>query len=355
MWDDPTVTKSSGAGTRSADDRVVPPCGRHLVLGVISNVKATRNRRRMARLRSRLAGMRGVIHYELERIEEIPRALALFAASGVGMLVINAGDGTVQATLSILHRDNPFHQEIPPIAVLAGGKTNLIARDLATHGPPERVLERLAVLAADPPALEAALVRRSTIAISGCEGDGTIGGMFFGMAGVASGIRWARRRIYPLGLPDVVENALAILLLAASTLLPGRSPLVPIPARIVIDGEQVIEGRFTIILATTVARLLLGLRLMPHAGEGIQFCAVEPGALRLIKGLWAILRGRLHRARIPGVHVERARRVEIEASGTFVIDGEHYPIGRQGRLRLETTPPLSFVSLRREKGRGRRQ
>lgn len=355
MWDDSTVTKSSGDAARCAEDAPVERFGESSLVGVISNIRSTRNRQRMGKLRARLSTLRGVIHYELTQVEEISQALALFAACGVRMIAINAGDGTVQATISLLHRDNPFPHGIPPIAVLAGGKTNLIARDLGTHGRPERVLACLAALASHPQRLKAALVRRSTIAVSGHEGDGSLGGMFFGLAGVASGIRWARRRIHPIGLPDGIENALAILMLATSTLVPGHSPLVPQPARILIDGERLIEGRFTVILATTVARLLFGLRLMPHAGEGIQFCAVEPGGMRLLKGLWALIRGRLHRARLPGIHVDRARRIEIETSGLFVIDGEYYPIARQGRLKLEATPPLAFVSLRREKGRGSRR
>ena len=238
--------------------------------------------------------------------------------------------------------------------MLAGGKTNLIAKDLASDGRPERVLARLTALANDPAALSAALVRRSTSAISGHQGDEPVSGMFFGLAGVVGAIHWARRHVYPLGLPDALENLLAILLLAASTLFPGRSPLVPTNAHIVIDGEREIEGRFTIVLATTVARLLLGLRLMPHAGEGIQFCAVEPGAGRLIKGLWALTLGRLHRTHIPGIHLERARRIEITAAGSFIIDGESHLIGPGGRLRLEATPPLAFVSLRKGKDRGSR-
>ncbi len=348
-----TMTDVPGTGADGAARPIASAAAGRPLVGVISNVKATRNRRRLAVLRDRLARTPGVVHYEIEQVADIPRALRLFAACGVRLLAINAGDGTVQATISILHRDSPFAPDIPPIVVLAGGKTNLIARDLGTHGRPERVLARLAALATDEDALAGLLVRRSTIAISGHEGNAPLSGMFFGLAGVVGGIRWARRRIHPLGLPDALENALAILLLAVSTLLPGRSPLTPSGARIVVDGQNVIEGRFTIILATTVARLLLGLRLMPHAGEGIQFCAVEPGASRLMKGLWALARGRLHRTGISGIHLERARRIEIETSGLFVIDGEYHPVGRDGRLRLEATPPLSFVSLRREKGRGR--
>ena len=46
------------------------------------------------------------------------------------VLVINGGDGTVQAALTELYNGGHFGDR-PPVAVLPSGKTNLIALDLA--------------------------------------------------------------------------------------------------------------------------------------------------------------------------------------------------------------------------------
>src|SRR5687768_18583653 len=79
------------------------------------------------------------------------------------MLVINGGDGTVQATLTELHNGGHFGDQPPPVAVLPSGKTNLIALDLGAQGDPIVSLERLLEIAqAD---LSPHLVARELIAL----------------------------------------------------------------------------------------------------------------------------------------------------------------------------------------------
>ena len=64
------------------------------------------------------------------------------------MLVINGGDGTVQAALTELYNGGHFGDSPPPVAVLPSGKTNLIALDLGARGDPIATLERLIEIAA---------------------------------------------------------------------------------------------------------------------------------------------------------------------------------------------------------------
>ena len=52
------------------------------------------------------------------------------------VLVINGGDGTVQAALTELYHGGHFGDNPPPVAVLPNGKTNLIAHDLGADGDP---------------------------------------------------------------------------------------------------------------------------------------------------------------------------------------------------------------------------
>ena len=58
-------------------------------------------------------------------------------------IVINGGDGTVQATLTEIHNGGAFGDDAPPVAVLPNGKTNLIALDLGAQGDPVQALARL--------------------------------------------------------------------------------------------------------------------------------------------------------------------------------------------------------------------
>ena len=67
------------------------------------------------------------------------------------VLVINGGDGTVQAALTEIYNGGHFGDAPPPVAVLPSGKTNLIALDLGARGDPIEALERLIELAQDRP------------------------------------------------------------------------------------------------------------------------------------------------------------------------------------------------------------
>ena len=117
------------------------------------------------------------------------------------MLVINGGDGTVQAALTELYNGGHFGDAPPPVAVLPSGKTNLIALDLGAQRRPDRDAR-----AADrnrPGRHAPHIVARELIALRGGEGgDRPVIGMFLGGAGLADTMLYCRDKIYPLGLPN---------------------------------------------------------------------------------------------------------------------------------------------------------
>ena len=79
----------------------------------------------------------------MEHADQIGEALRTIARVRPKVLVINGGDGTVQAALTELHNGGHFAMRPPPVAVLPNGKTNLIALDLGAQGDPIEALERL--------------------------------------------------------------------------------------------------------------------------------------------------------------------------------------------------------------------
>ena len=81
------------------------------------------------------------------RRRQIGEAMKIIARVRPKVLVINGGDGTVQAALTELYNGGHFGDKPPPVAVLPSGKTNLIALDLGARGDPIETLERLIELA----------------------------------------------------------------------------------------------------------------------------------------------------------------------------------------------------------------
>jgi hypothetical protein len=112
-------------------------------VGVISNPASRRNARGgLKTIEAELAAHPQVSHRLARTPPQIDTALAELAAAGVRRVVLNGGDGTVQAALTTLALRSPFASP-PQVLVLAGGTTNMSAYDLGSHGRPVAQLRAL--------------------------------------------------------------------------------------------------------------------------------------------------------------------------------------------------------------------
>ncbi|HWI86790.1 MAG TPA: acylglycerol kinase family protein, partial [Sphingomonas sp.] len=199
-------------------------------VALLSNPRSTGNRAMLPRIRSFCAHHPEIFHYEVEQIEQIGTALETISRVRPTILVINGGDGTVQATLTELYHGGHFQSAPPPVAVLPNGKTNLIALDLGATGDPIVALERVLEIARGP--LDDHIVTRELIALTH-EVDGVsdglkpVLGMFLGGAGLTDVLLYCRHKIYPLGLPNWLSHALTALALMVSVLLGIRAAFLP--------------------------------------------------------------------------------------------------------------------------------
>ena len=94
-----------------------------VAVALLSNPRSTGNRDMLPRIRAFCAGRPDMFHYEVEHVSQIAEALESIARVRPKVLVINGGDGTVQATLTELYNGGQFGRELPPVAVLPNGKT----------------------------------------------------------------------------------------------------------------------------------------------------------------------------------------------------------------------------------------
>ncbi|MGI9507500.1 MAG: diacylglycerol/lipid kinase family protein, partial [Geminicoccaceae bacterium] len=114
-------------------------------LAVISNPRSQRNRQgALAAVKHVVDGHAHVCHEELSDFAELGAIIERSVADGVEVIAVNGGDGTVQAVLTELGRRD-LNGSAPKLAVLAGGMTNVIAKDVGIDGPPEKGLRRLLV------------------------------------------------------------------------------------------------------------------------------------------------------------------------------------------------------------------
>jgi len=319
-----------------------------VAVALLSNPRSTGNRGMLPRIRAFCAGRSDVFHYEVEHVSQIAEALESIARVRPRVLVVNGGDGTVQATLTELYNGGQFGREPPPVAVLPNGKTNLIALDLGASGDPLIALERIVALARSD--LKPHVVERELIALT--EGDTPINrpvlGMFLGGAGFADTILYCRHKIYPLGLPNSMSHVLAGILVLFSAIFGVRGkylPPAPQPVRVSLIREGQSPQRFAFLIVTTLEKMLLGGKSAGRA-SGLKLMAVDQSPLALLKALIASIRGRLGEHPVTGVHVEQGDVIRIESERSSVIlDGEEFHAITGRPIVLRSTPPVSFLRL----------
>jgi len=303
----------------------------------------------LPRMRSFCASHGDIFHYEVETVEQIGEALRTIARINPKVLVVNGGDGTVQAALTELYLGDHFGGSPPPVAVLPNGKTNLIALDLGAVGDPIAALERVLDIARS--GIEEHVVVRELIALSdGADGSRPVLGMFLGGAGLADTILYCRNKIYPLGLPNGISHLLTAIAVLATLILGIRTRFLPPAARpmkVSMMRQGQIDGRFSLLIVTTLHKLLLGSSTAGANTSGpLQMMVVEQRPLPLLRALFAGVFGRVGRAQMDGVHFERGDEIRIEGERSSVIlDGEIFQADAGKPIILKTTAPVPFLQL----------
>ena len=319
-------------------------------VALLSNPRSTGNRAMLPRIRSFCAQHSDIFHYEVESVGQIGEALKTIALVEPKVLVINGGDGTVQATLTELYHGGHFGDHPPPVAVLPNGKTNLIALDLGAVGDPLLALERVMEIARTGVADH--VVARELIALSDGEANSRpVLGMFLGGAGLADSMLFCRHKIYPLGLPNGLSHALTLFAVLLSLFLGLRSKFLPPradPVQVSVTRHGELQGRFALLIVTTLERLLLAgdTRVVSEKRGALQLVAVDQRPLALIRAIFAGLFGRLGSAHFSGVHLGRGDEIRIHGENSSVIlDGELFEAGRGRPIVLTQTAPVPFLRL----------
>jgi hypothetical protein len=327
-------------------------CGLHCYrprIALLSNPKSTGNLAQLPRIREFCAEHPDLFHYEVEHASQIGEAIRSIARIRPRVLVINGGDGTVQTTLTELHNGGQFGDQVPPVAVLPSGKTNLIALDLGARGDPVEALERLLHLARTDD-LQRFTVARELIALRRGGDDRPVIGMFLGGAGLADTMLYCRDKIYPLGLPNGIAHGLTAIALMMKLLLRIKASFLPPDAQPLSvslrDEGHRLTGRFSVLAVTTLEKLLLSSNMGTRREGVMKLLAIEERPSSMVRGLFAGIFGRLGRDKLRGVHFEETDEINIEGDDSSVIlDGETFRAQRGFPINLTPAQPLSFVKL----------
>jgi diacylglycerol kinase (ATP) len=315
-------------------------------VGVLSNSLSRRNLRRLRAVGAFLDQHKGVSHRELKNFASLKEALANFAKSGVELLVINAGDGTVSAVLTQIYEHGVF-PTAPILAILPGGTSNMIAGDIGLRGDQIKSLRRLLAVV-ERGDVDRHVETRRLIRVNYDPDRPALVGMFFGTAAICEGIALRRRMFPQKWVPDPVAGALTLVTVLGGVIVRcGRvgGVLAGHNVAIELDGKAIPARAYSIVMATTLRRIILG--GSPFWGEGdggIEFTSIRSPAKGLVRHAYRILyggdKGVLPRTTYESASVDR---IVLEMGCAFDLDGEFFQPPADKTVVLTATSTARFV------------
>lgn len=321
-------------------------------IGVVNNLRAGKSQEQVGQMLSFLRSHPDVLHVETENAGVMPEALAELARQEVDLLVVNGGDGTLQYVLTELLGEGAFGDNVPLLAPLRAGRTNMSAMDLAADPDPLRGLSSLIECAEDGRIAERVEPRR-VLRVSYGYGVQRAAqyGMFFGAGIIKRAIELNHRLFDKEGQRNIVEGVPGATLVTAGLL--GRmitgdhsGILAPDKVQILLDGESVDQGEFHLVMASTLSRLFS--RMRPFWGQGpggVRFTSIAAPCERLGRASVGLLRGKPADWATPqnGYMSRNVERAELRMNCGFTVDGELWQPDPDRSIALSAESVVHFV------------
>lgn len=329
--------------TRSPD--ILAP-GHPPRIGVLVNPLSGGNRTGLDAVRKAIAAYPRERHCDVQTPQDVLAGLVEFARNDVNLVVINGGDGTVQAALTAIFHNQPF-EKLPLLAVLQSGTTSMTARDVGFAGSPVKALEKI-LKWADCGAGDPVILQRPVLQVR-APGHAPRYGMFFGTAGIYQGIQYFHRNVNSRGLKGELGPGITIarFLWAASF---GRSDFISsVPITIALDDKPPRRLDCMLLLVSTLERLFLGLH--PYWGDepgAMHYTALRTRPRHLLQTLPFILRGRKNRLARPenGYFSHNASQIRLNLDSGFTLDGQLYtPANSREPTVVQSGATTAFLRL----------
>ncbi len=315
-----------------------------LQVGVLTNPRSGGNKKGLGEIYNILTQWPEVLHREAFTLEGMTEALSFFAKNGVELVIINGGDGTVQAVLTLIERAEIF-SEPPLLALLCAGTTSMLPRDVGIPGSSTTGLAH---------ALRWAKSRDSSLTLKPCpilrvqRGDGqtTQCGMFFGAGVICQGIKEFHRGVNPMGWRGQIMPGLTLMQMVLAILRKNHDKVPPLLTRSRIDGRPEEERLNLFVLISTLNRLFFGMQ--PYWGTEenapLRYTEVAAEPKYMFRVIPSLFRWQKNRYAIPenGFVSHNIHTVQLEIEGDFTLDGELYAVG-QGPLTISAAGPVMFL------------
>ncbi len=315
-------------------------------IGLISNPKSQQNRRGLSIIEVAAKGA-GIEHRVLGDMAELLPALQDLAANNIELLVVNGGDGTLQAVLTAVLEDRPF-DSLPLLAVLPRGMTNMSAYDVGLKGKPDQSLTRLAELWPSRSPSQG-IVSRNVLRIENIPNSPVQRGMFFGAGGITRAIEYCKSKVHPWRIGADWASGLTLMGLLASWMLHGgRSEVVTGQTiHVSLDNAAESSEELLLALATTLDSLVMKSKPFWHQkGEPLRYTAITYPPKHLLRSARKVLYGGNERDLPATCYKSRgAHSIRLRFEGYFTLDGQMFDAPADGPLVVSAPDRVDFVRV----------
>lgn len=323
--------------------------GQSIRIGMLNNPLSGGNRNGLQKIRDAAATVRPeILQREVQTPSDVAATLADFARQEVNILVVNGGDGTVQAALTAIFHKKPF-ESMPALAVLrSAGTTSMIAGDVGLNGSRESALQRLFSWAHTKEA-NATVMQRPVLRVEVPSEKEPVYGMFFGAAAIYQASHYCHQKIHARGVRGEKAAGAALARFLMAVLLKDRKVISAVPITTRVDQNPAEQHKYLLVLITTLQRLFLGLH--PYWGsepKPLHYTAVRASPRHFLRSLPSLMRGRQSRYITPdnGYISHNIDEVQLTLNSGFNLDGELYtPDSRLGPVVVAHGGHASFLQV----------
>lgn len=301
-------------------------------VGVVHNPRSHANRQQAARTRPE-----GVLWVEPATPQALAEDMRRFAADGVGLVVIDGGDGTVREVLTVL--PDAYGDQPPVLAILASGKTNILALDLGARRGWD--LDAILSRAAET---QPFYKTRTPLEVSWTDtARHPVRGFVFGLGAFVRATQMSQS-VHRMGAYHSLSVALTLAGAAFGTLFGGRRDQWRQGVRLTgqVDDRPLPLGERFVLMATTLKRLPFGLKPFGSPTDTMKVLDVDSPPRLLLAALPTLLAGRtapwLARN---GYRRQEADRLTVSVPEAVIVDGEVFP---GGEILVRRGAPVRFLA-----------
>lgn len=320
-----------------------------LQIGVLSSPGYRNKKGALERTRRVLAQHPEIPHLEVANPSDVAAALRQFEADEIDLICVNGGDGTLSMVLTELLR-RKTDEEMPLIAALPGGRTNMSHGDVGLRGHPAKGLKRL-IAWAEGGGRGGEVIDRCVLSLRRVPDEDRHYGLFVGAAVIykASQNLWDKRDQSKVpGIGTVLGTVVEVSSLVTSLVF-GRRPFEATRIRALVDGEEIEQKNFVMLFVTTLERMALGARPFwgVHDGGPLRLTSIAHDHRHFVRATIAGIRGRPSSVLAPeqGYESRSGREIELFLDEPVTLDGELFRPVNGLPLLIDATRHARFLKI----------